>query len=79
MGRLQTRTYDDKEGNKRYVTEVVVSEQFFADSKKSSYDEGGSFEGHAQPSFPKAQPTSKPAEGFVPISQEFDDDDDLPF
>ena len=25
-GRLTSRSYDDKEGNKRYVTEVVVSE-----------------------------------------------------
>jgi single-strand DNA-binding protein len=25
-GKLTSRTYDDKEGNKRYVTEVVVSE-----------------------------------------------------
>ena len=24
-GRLQTRNYDDKDGNKRYVTEVVVT------------------------------------------------------
>jgi len=26
QGKLTTRSYDDKEGNKRYVTEVVVSE-----------------------------------------------------
>lgn len=25
-GKLTSRTYDDKEGNKRYITEVVVSE-----------------------------------------------------
>lgn len=25
-GKLTTRSYDDKEGNKRYITEVVVSE-----------------------------------------------------
>lgn len=25
-GKLSTRTYDDKDGNKRYVTEVIVSE-----------------------------------------------------
>lgn len=78
VGRLQVSSYDDKDGNKRYSTDVIVDEQFFADSKKSSYDEGGSVEGHAQPSFQKP-PTSKPADGFVPISQEFDDDDDLPF
>ena len=25
-GKLSTRAYDDKDGNKRYVTEVIVSE-----------------------------------------------------
>ncbi len=35
VGRLQTRSYDDQQGQKRYVTEVVVEEQYFADSKKS--------------------------------------------
>ena len=34
VGRLQTRTYDDAQGQKRYVTEVVAEEAYFADSKK---------------------------------------------
>jgi single-strand DNA-binding protein len=33
-GRLQTRNYDDKDGKKVYVTEVVAEEVHFADSKK---------------------------------------------
>jgi single-strand DNA-binding protein len=28
-GRIQTRTYDDKEGNKRYITEVVAQDVQF--------------------------------------------------
>ena len=36
-GRLQTRNYDDKEGRKVYVTEVVAEEVHFADSKKAEY------------------------------------------
>jgi single-strand DNA-binding protein len=32
-GRLQTRNYEDKSGSKRKVTEVVVEEVFFCDSK----------------------------------------------
>lgn len=36
-GRLQTRNYDDKEGRKVYVTEVVAEEVHFADSKKTEY------------------------------------------
>ena len=34
VGRLQTRTYDDTHGQKRYVTEVIAEEAYFADSKK---------------------------------------------
>ena len=33
VGSLQTRTYDDQNGNKRYVTEVVVDEAEFVTSK----------------------------------------------
>ena len=33
-GHLQTRSYDDKEGKKIYVTEVIAEEVYFADSKK---------------------------------------------
>lgn len=34
IGRLQTRNYDDKDGKKVYVTEVVAEETYFADTKK---------------------------------------------
>ena len=34
IGRIQTRSYDDKDGKKVYVTEVVAEEVYFADSKK---------------------------------------------
>ena len=34
VGRLQTRNYDDKDGKKVYLTEVVVEEAHFADTKK---------------------------------------------
>lgn len=34
VGRLQTRNYDDKDGKKVYVTEVVAEEAHFADTKK---------------------------------------------
>ena len=34
IGRLTTRNYDDKDGKKVFVTEVVAEEVYFADSKK---------------------------------------------
>ena len=35
-GRLQTRTYEDNNGNKRKVTEIVADNVYFGDSKKES-------------------------------------------
>lgn len=35
-GRIQTRTYDDKDGNKRYVTEVIADNVEFLGSKSSN-------------------------------------------
>lgn len=36
-GSLQTRTYDDKEGNKKYVTEIIAERvELSGDSKKES-------------------------------------------
>lgn len=46
IGRLQTRNYDDKDGKKVYVTEVVAEEAYFADTKKDG--ETNPFEGQAQ-------------------------------
>lgn len=37
-GRLQVRSYDAKDGSKRYVTEVVADEVQFLNSKKSSQE-----------------------------------------
>ena len=41
IGRIQTRNYDDKDGKRVYVTEVVAEEAYFADSKKE--DTGNPF------------------------------------
>ena len=37
-GHLQTRNYEDKEGKKVYVTEVIAEDVYFADSKRESGD-----------------------------------------
>ena len=47
IGRLQTRNYDDKDGKRVYVTEVVAEETYFADSKaeekKDTFESGSTF------------------------------------
>lgn len=71
-GRLQTRNWEDSEGKKHYVTEVVAEEVGFADSKKE--------EGQAAPAAPAApaaqqqqrqqqQQVSKPAANKMPWEQ----------
>ncbi len=39
-GRISVRSYDDQNGNKRYVTEVVADEVEFLDSKNSAGGDG---------------------------------------
>ena len=36
IGRIQTRTWDEDQGVKHYITEVVAEEAYFADSKRDS-------------------------------------------
>ena len=36
IGRLQVRSWEDKEGKKHWTTEVIIEEQHFAESKNSS-------------------------------------------
>jgi len=48
-GSLQNRTWEDTEGNKHYVTEVVADEVGFADGEKDS-DAGGSQNDQKKPS-----------------------------
>ena len=38
IGRLQVRNWEDEQGQKRYVTEVVAEEAYFADSKREGAD-----------------------------------------
>lgn len=38
IGKLQNRTWDDSEGKRHYITEVIAQEITFADSKKAPYN-----------------------------------------
>lgn len=75
-GRLQVRSWD-KDGEKRWTTEVVIEEQYFAESKKDS----GEGKPAAQ-SKPAAQTGKQMGlaeqKGFYPIDESVEDDD-LPF
>jgi len=81
VGAIQVRTFDDNAGQRRWVTEVIVDEAQFTESKAAydarmeksgGYDGGGSFDNAGS-----APPSYEP-EGFSAITASIDDDD-LPF
>lgn len=39
VGRIQTRTWEDEHGQKRYVTEVIAEEVYFAGDNKAAKEE----------------------------------------
>lgn len=75
-GRLQIRSWTDKDGNKRRSAEVVADNVYFGDSKteSSNGNSGGNYGGYTAPTFPAA-PTA-PESDFVEIG---DDGEELPF
>ena len=80
-GRLQIRSWTDKDGNKRRTAEVVADNVYFGDSRRdgdsgnSSY--GGNTYGAPAPSYGGySAPASAPASDFAMLS---DDDAQLPF
>jgi single-strand DNA-binding protein len=64
-GSLQTRTWTDNNGNKRYATEVIADEASFVESKKETAAD-----------IPEYSPTTPAA---APKFEEISVDDDLPF
>lgn len=67
-GRLQSRSYEAKDGTKRYVTEVIANEIEFASSKSDRPREGGYDER------PSAGKSSAPGNELEHV-----DDVDIPF
>lgn len=57
-GRLQTRSYDDKEGKKRYVTEVVADNVILLGGRDAEQGGTGGGDDYAAPSGPVSMPRS---------------------
>ena len=78
-GTLQTRTYDANDGTKRYVTEVVVDEAEFVDSRNSQGGQGG-YEGQGfGGGYQREQQNQQAAPSFGGEGFTSADDDELPF
>ena len=71
-GSIQTRSWQDQQGQKRYATEVVADEAMFVDSKNEGGSGSYSTETYNAPSY-----SSSPA--AAPKFEELKTDDDLPF
>ncbi len=75
-GRLQTRSYDDREGNKRYITEIVAENVVLLGSRGEAPPETSYGEPAAAPR--NAEPGPKPAAEPSPFNSGVTDDD-VPF
>ena len=73
VGSIQTRSWNDNNGNKRYATEVVADEAYFVDSKADGNGDGLSLGAVAKAS----QNANIKAE--MAKFEEVSNDDDLPF
>ena len=80
-GRLQIRSWTDKDGNKRRTAEVVADNVYFGDSKRDG-EATGSYGAYAAPAAAApsfggySAPAAAPASDFAMLS---DDDAQLPF
>jgi len=64
-GSLQSRKWEDKEGNKRTSWEILVQNLYFGDSKRDGDSAGGG--------------SSSANDNYEPTYTELGDDDDIPF
>lgn len=83
-GELRINSYTDKDGNKRWSTDVLVNKQHFAESKKDNQqapaqDAAPAGRGYGTPMQQQSyQQQGIDPSGFMPIDEEISDDD-LPF
>ena len=66
-GRIQTRSYENRNGEKVYVTEIVLEQAEFVESK-----------GDSAPKTKYGKPQNDPLDGFMDIPDEIGDEE-LPF
>ena len=63
-GRIQYRSYNDRDGNKKYITEIVADQM----QMLGSASDGG-----------QGEPSAKPQQKQQPQEPPFNHDDDIPF
>ena len=78
-GSLQTRQYQDKNGNKRTAVEVVANNISFAGAKRQDAQSAPSYEQQTISHVQQAKAQSGFAQGSTDDFAVIDDNDDLPF
>jgi single-strand DNA-binding protein len=73
-GRIRTREWDDKDGNKRRTTEIIASQMVLLGSKPEGMDAGGFPQPRSTPAGEPGGFSSSPGAPDVEIT-----DDDIPF
>jgi single-strand DNA-binding protein len=81
-GRLQTRNYEDKDGQKRYMTEVVADDVILLGGRGDSGGGAPSPDFERPVSMPRSAQRPQPAAAPVAPAEDFNQgitDDDVPF
>jgi single-strand DNA-binding protein len=82
-GRLRTRSWDGRDGQKHYTTEVIAEEVRFLDSRGTRQgDAGGDFDDDFSPEPPRGQRRPAPPRSTAPAERDLEGDtdpDDIPF
>ena len=74
-GRIQTRSYDDKDGKKVWTTEVVADDVILLGGR----GEGGGAPDEYSQEQPRSAPRARPAAAAAPPANDAIGDDDVPF
>ena len=77
-GRIRTRSYDDKDGNKKYVTEIICENFRMLDSKRDSSGGGGNYDNGGGSSYSTTNNNQSTRNQEAPANTS-GADDDLPF
>ena len=75
-GKIRTRSYDDREGNKRYITEIVGDNMQLLGKRSDTVSQEGNNFSKSSKATTSEKPDNIPDE---PVNQGTDEPDDLPF
>jgi len=79
-GSLHTRKWQDKEGQDRYITEILVSEMQMLDSRGAGQGSGPQESGDFAPSAPRSAKAKQSVDTGAPPAGDYGSfDDDIPF